>query len=203
MEWSPKQTCVPVAQFCVDPDIPRSLNAEKLQLSGKDDHLDRSSEELEQVCRNLHLSCFLRVAESMRHPLPVYFVHLPVFAEDALHSVVVAAKHVADLLLGQESIAFDQVAGLIDISWVTRPSGPRQISKLSVPIREARWPVLDSPKCGDIHARDSLEFVEDCLVRSIHAPEEVNHSTDLERHSRALRPRSFSFIGRIVLFKVF
>lgn len=128
---------------------------------------------------------------------------LHVFAQDALHSIVVETKRAANLLLGHESLVFDQVADSTDISWITRPSGPRQISKLSAPVREVCCSVLDSPECGGIHAIDSLEFGEDCLVRSTVAPEDMNRGTHLEVQSRRFRPRSFLFDGSVILLKRF
>jgi hypothetical protein len=52
----------------------------------------------------------------MRYSFVVHFAHLQVFAKDALHSVMLETKHAADLLLGQESLAFDQAGDSIDIS---------------------------------------------------------------------------------------
>jgi hypothetical protein len=93
----------------------------------------------------------------MWYPLAVHFAHRQVVAQDTLRRFVAEAKHMTDLLMGQGSLTFDQVADSIAISWGVMHSGPGQISKLSVPVREVRCPVLESPECGGVRAIDSLE----------------------------------------------
>jgi hypothetical protein len=58
----------------------------------------------------------------------------------------------------------------VDLSSVTRPPAPGQISKLGAPALEGCGPLLDGPQSDHVLATDFLEFCEDCRAGGMLEP---------------------------------
>jgi hypothetical protein len=100
----------------------------------------------------------------MRHQSEAHLAHVEVIAHDTLYCFMVDARHLCDLLPGWVSLAFDQHMDSVNLSSVTRPLRPRQISKLGATAIESRGLLLGGPQRDRILAIDFLEFGADCLV---------------------------------------
>jgi hypothetical protein len=81
-----------------------------------------------------------------------------------LYNFMVDPQRLDDLLLRLVSLAFDQRTDSVDLSSVTRPPGPRQISMLGVPAIEGCGLLLDCLQRDHIGSINFLQLGEHCLV---------------------------------------
>jgi hypothetical protein len=84
---------------------------------------------------------------------------------------------------------FDNAANGTDLCNVTGPARPWQIIKPRPLGVENRGSFLDRSKGNDTPTIHVFKFGQDCLIRGVFEPEEVDHVADLEGSFRPLRCR--------------